>query len=99
MIGDESTPPKPLVWVGPARRELKALPRKVQRTMGVALWFAQNGRVHPAAVPMRGSRFTGVIEVRAKATTGIATPRRVLDLIEARWRQARAIHRQYGSHS
>ena len=28
--------PKPVVWVGSARRELKALPREVQRTMGIA---------------------------------------------------------------
>ncbi len=93
--------------------------------MGVALWFAQNGRLHPMAVPMRGSRFAGVVEVRTdlhgstyrlmysakwgetiyvlgafqkKSTRGIATPRHVLDLIEARWRQARAIHQQHGSH-
>ena len=55
--------PKPVVWVGPARRELKELPREVQRTMGIALWFAQQGSIHPAASPMKGS-LAGVIEVR-----------------------------------
>lgn len=92
--------------------------------MGVALWFAQNGRLHPTAVPLRGGRFAGVVEVRTdlrgstyrlmysakwgetiyvlaafqkKSTRGITTPRHVLDLIEARWRQARVIHQQHGS--
>lgn len=31
--------------------------------MGVALWFAQQGEVHPAATPMSGS-LAGVVEVR-----------------------------------
>lgn len=61
---DQPTQPKPVIWVGPARRELKALPREVQRTMGVALWFAQQGRIHPAAGLMKGKQFAGVIEVR-----------------------------------
>lgn len=54
--------PKPVVWVGPARDELKALPREVQRTMGIALWFAQLGGVHPLASPMKG-KLAGVIEI------------------------------------
>jgi phage-related protein len=55
--------PKPVVWVGRARRELKELPREVQRTMGIAIWFAQQGSTHPAALPLKGS-LAGVIEVR-----------------------------------
>jgi phage-related protein len=55
--------PKPIVWIGPARRELKALPQEVRRTMGIALWFGQQGLVHPAASPMQGT-LRGVIEVR-----------------------------------
>ncbi|MBI2071559.1 MAG: type II toxin-antitoxin system RelE/ParE family toxin [Gemmatimonadetes bacterium] len=61
---DQPTQPKPVIWVGPARRELKALPREVRRTMGIALWFAQQRRMHPAAAPMKGKQFAGVIEVR-----------------------------------
>lgn len=59
----QTAAPKPVVWVGPARRELKDLPREVQRTMGVALWFAQQGSAHPAAAPRKGP-LAGVIEVR-----------------------------------
>jgi phage-related protein len=114
----QTSPPKPLVWVGPARHELKDLPRQVQRTMGIALWFAQNGAAHPAAAPMQGG-LAGVIEVRAdsdrstyrlmylaklgsvvyvlcafqkKATSGIATPRPLLNRVAERLRQARKLH-------
>lgn len=113
-------PLKPIVWVGPARRELKDLPRDVQRTIGVALWFAQKGSAHPAAAPMRGN-LAGVIEVRAdshrstyrlmylaklgsvvyvlcafqkKATSGIATPKPILNRVAERLRQARKLHDQ-----
>ena len=61
---DQARPPKPVIWVGSARDELKALPRDVQRTMGIALWFAQLGSLHPAAKPMKGRHFAGVIEIR-----------------------------------
>lgn len=54
--------PKPVVWVGPARDELRALPREVQRTMGIALWFAQLGGGHPLASSMKG-KLAGVIEI------------------------------------
>jgi phage-related protein len=54
---------KPLIWVGPARGELQELPREVQRSMGIALWFAQQGRTHPTARPMKG-QFASVIEIR-----------------------------------
>lgn len=54
---------KPVIWVGPARGELKELPREVQRSMGIALWFAQQGLMHPAASPMKG-QFGSVIEIR-----------------------------------
>lgn len=54
---------KPVIWVGPARSELKELPREVQRSMGIALWFAQQGLMHPAASPMKG-QFGSVIEIR-----------------------------------
>ena len=55
---------KTLVWVGPSRRELKALPRDVQRAMGIALWQAQLGNRDPAARPMRGGHLREAIEIR-----------------------------------
>ena len=32
--------------------------------MGVALWFAQQGKRHPAASPLKGPKFGGVMEIR-----------------------------------
>ena len=61
---DQARPPKLVVWVSSARYELKALPREVQRTMGIALWFAQLGSLHRAATPMKGRQLVGVIEIR-----------------------------------
>jgi phage-related protein len=40
------------------------MPREVQRTMGIALWFAQLGALHPTAKPMKGKHLAGVIEIR-----------------------------------
>lgn len=111
---------KPVVWIGPSRRELKALPREVQRTMGIALWFGQQGQLHPMAKPMKGG-LAGVTEIREdfdrntyrlmytaklgdtlyvlcafqkKATSGVATPRQLLDRVEARLNQAQLLAKQ-----
>ncbi|MCX5733329.1 MAG: type II toxin-antitoxin system RelE/ParE family toxin [candidate division NC10 bacterium] len=54
---------KPVIWVGPSRGELQDLPREVRRTMGIALWFAQQGRTHPTARQMKG-QLANVIEIR-----------------------------------
>lgn len=54
---------KSVIWVGPARVELKELLREVQRSMGIAIWFAQQGLMHPAASLMKG-QLGGVIEIR-----------------------------------
>jgi phage-related protein len=58
-----------VVWAGPARAELRALPLPVRRTMGIALWFAQQGKMHPLAKPMRGP-LAGVVEVCVDAGRG-----------------------------
>lgn len=46
---------RPLHWVGPARRDLMALPGAVVREMGWALGVAQFGEKHPAAKPWKGA--------------------------------------------
>ena len=47
-LGDE----KPLVWIASSRRDLRALPKGVRRTFGVALWAVQTGET-----PTAQSRF------------------------------------------
>lgn len=68
--------PKPVIWVGPSRRELRSLPRQVQRTMGIAL---------------REVIFV-LAAFQKKSRSGTATPGFMLDRIADRLRQAREIH-------
>ena len=51
-----------VIWVGDAKKRLKAFPRSVQRDMGEALMFAQAGDKHALAKPMKGFG-TGVFEI------------------------------------
>ena len=56
--------PKPVIWVGPSRRELQAQPRDLQRAFGLALWRAQCRHAVSNATLLQGSRLRGVLEVR-----------------------------------
>jgi phage-related protein len=47
--------PKPVVWVGSSRRDLKAFPKRVRSDIGQALYAAQMGETDPAAKPLKGS--------------------------------------------
>jgi len=44
--------PKPLLWVGSAKKDLQAMPSDVQDTFGYALHFAQTGSKHAQAKPL-----------------------------------------------
>jgi phage-related protein len=55
--------PKPLVWVGSSKRDLKAFPRAVQRDLGQALEIAQFGRTPVQAKPLKGFKGAGVLEL------------------------------------
>jgi len=55
--------PKPLVWVGSSKRDLRAFPRAVQRDLGQALEIAQFGRTPIHAKPLKGFKGAGVLEV------------------------------------
>lgn len=52
---------KPLIWLGSARQDLKALPPEVQDDVGYALYQAQLGYFAEGAKPLRG--LSGVIEI------------------------------------
>lgn len=54
---------KPLKWVGSSRKDLRDFPRSVQRDMGVALYVAQLGEVHPDTKPLKGFGGASVLEV------------------------------------
>lgn len=55
--------PKPLVWVGSSKEDLKRFPEDVRQVMGYALYLAQVGGKHPDAKPLRGFSGAGVLEV------------------------------------
>ncbi|OQW55334.1 MAG: addiction module toxin RelE [Proteobacteria bacterium HN_bin10] len=56
-------PPKPVVWIGSALRDLRAFPDVVRDTMGFALYLAQIGGKHDGAKPLKGFTGAGVLEV------------------------------------
>jgi phage-related protein len=55
--------PKPVVWVGSARRDLKAFPKRVRPDIGQALYTAQMGVTDPAAKPLKGFGGASVMEI------------------------------------
>jgi len=55
--------PKPLFWVGASKKDLKDFPFEVRRTMGFALFQAQNGGKHVDAKPLKGFGGAGVLEI------------------------------------
>lgn len=54
---------KKLVWVGPSRKELQAMPESIKDAFGFALWLAQTGAKHDQAKPLKGFGGAGVLEV------------------------------------
>ena len=55
--------PKPLIWIGRTRKDLKTFPEDVQDVFGYALHLAQMGSKHPAAKPLKGFGGAGVLEI------------------------------------
>lgn len=53
--------PKPLVWVGSSKRDLKKLPDDVKDSFGFALYLAQIGERAISAKPFKG--LSGVVEL------------------------------------
>jgi phage-related protein len=54
---------KELVWIASSRKDMKALPKPVQRTFGYALHAAQMGETPPEAKPLKGFGGMGVLEL------------------------------------
>jgi phage-related protein len=55
--------PKPCIFVGASRRELKVLPAQVQKEIGYALYEAQCGDKPISAKPLKGFGGAGVLEI------------------------------------
>ena len=63
MAKTEVVAPKPVIWIGSSKEDLKVFPEPVQKGVGYALWFAQIGSKHPHAKPLRDSGGAGVVEI------------------------------------
>ena len=57
--------PKPVRWVGTSLKSLRSFPRPVKIDIGHALFSAQEGKIDPAAKPLKGFGGAGVIEIVA----------------------------------
>ncbi|MDP2602035.1 MAG: type II toxin-antitoxin system RelE/ParE family toxin [Deltaproteobacteria bacterium] len=55
--------PKPIIWIGSSRKDLKTFPKRVRFDIGQALYAAQLGDTDPAAKPLRGFGGTKVMEI------------------------------------
>jgi len=56
---------RPVVWIGSAKRDLRAFPGEVKDSIGFALYVAQQGGKHVDAKPLRGFGGAGVLEIAA----------------------------------
>lgn len=63
MMGRDEPVLKELEWIASSRKDMKALPRSVQRTFGYALYAAQLGEKPPGAKPLKGFGGAGVLEL------------------------------------
>jgi phage-related protein len=120
QVIDEPSP-KPLIWIGSSRKDLREFPEDVQHRMGYALWIAQTGGKHRDAKALRGFGGAGVLEIiedyrgdtfravytlkyadavfmlhafQKKSKTGRETPRRDIELIKQRLREAERIAKE-----
>ena len=64
----DPVPPKPVVWLGRTRDELREFPRRVRKEFGFALWLAQRGSAHPKTKTLHGFDGGGVIEIVQNAS-------------------------------
>jgi phage-related protein len=55
--------PKPIVWIGSSRRDLKTFPKQVRSDIGQALYTAQMGETDPAAKPLKGFGGAKIMEI------------------------------------
>jgi phage-related protein len=57
------TKEKPVHWVGGSLQDLREFPAEARRNIGFALSFAQSGRKHFSAKPLKGFKGAGILEI------------------------------------
>ena len=87
-----------LSWIASSRRDMRALPKEVRRSFGVALYAAQIDETPPIAKPLRGFGGAGVLELiendaggtyRAVYTVRYATAIYVLHVFQKKSKRGR----------
>jgi phage-related protein len=87
-----------LGWIASSRRDMRALPKNVRRSFGVALYAVQIGETPPIAKPLRGFGGAGVLELieddaggtyRAVYTVRYATAVYVLHVFQKKSKRGR----------
>lgn len=63
--GIDRVVPKRVRWVGTSLRDLRSFPKAVRSDIGQALFTAQEGKMDPAAKPLKGFGGAGVLEIVA----------------------------------
>ncbi len=56
---------KPVRWIGASLRDLRSFPSEVRLDIGRALFAAQEGKIDPAAKPLKGFGGASVLEIIA----------------------------------
>jgi phage-related protein len=62
--------PRRLVWIASSRRDMRALPKELRRSFGVALFAVQTGETPPMAKPLKAFGGAGVLELIENEATG-----------------------------
>lgn len=62
---EESPKPKPAIWIGSSRKDLKTFPEAVQANIGYALFAAQCGDEYASVKAMKGFGGRAVLEIVA----------------------------------
>jgi phage-related protein len=88
--------PKSLIWIASSRRDMRAMPKEVRRSFGVALYAVQTGLTPPIAKVLKGFGGAGVLELieddlagtfRAVYTVRFATAVYVLHVFQKKSRR------------
>lgn len=69
MAREELPKPKPVVWMGSARADLKTFPGDVQAHIGYALYAAQCGEEYASVKALKGFGGRSVLEIVAPHET------------------------------
>ena len=56
---------KTVRWIGPSKKDLRALPKAIRQDVGLSLWDVQRGRTPLDAKVLHGFAGASVLEIRA----------------------------------